>query len=404
MSSALSIVLFSFIVLMMLLFLAMEYPYRIPLAILVWALLVYYLRHFHRTVLRKFHAQWKLLEKEKDGEDLGHFTREEILELFEAMKRKMKAQKDIRLFTVDLFSPNAYANFFSDDVCIDKSWFRMLDTDELKALMAHELAHLRLRREQPQLYKKFLKMIYALELAVVMGIVAIAGYYEGMLLDLLILGQLLLFYNIFFLIRGFVGKGMRAEEWLCDWAGAKYVSPLAAINFELKLGQRYELNGKISKYLNRALRGYRVPLAQYRKLYKEIDRSLDREHLTPKRARRQVKQVVREMARKSRWKKARFLSWATTPERKEKDPKTHKVNWLRYDTHIKDFQLDEEELEDFITDIKADEESILFKSIIDKPTSSRGTHPSTKQRVLFLYENWKRMAKGKNGSEDDEEI
>ena len=68
-SSALSILLFSFVVLMFLLILTMEHPYRIPLAVLVWALLMYYLLHYHRTVLRKFHAQWKLLEKEKDDDD-----------------------------------------------------------------------------------------------------------------------------------------------------------------------------------------------------------------------------------------------------------------------------------------------------------------------------------------------
>jgi len=386
-NGGLSILFFTFILLVMWLALVMEHPYRVPLAVPVWALLVYYLRTYHRTVLRRVHTLWKLLEEEDDPGDLGDFTAQGILEIFEDMKARMNMRRDTRLFTVDLFIPNAYASFFSDDVCIDRSWFRMLSPDELRALMAHELMHLKLRNERSPVYKKILRTVYALEAGILVGVVALFGFYSGVLLDLVLLAQFLFLFNMLFLIRGFPGRVTRVEEWLCDWAGAQYVSLMAAINFQLKSGQRYELNRRISRCLNVVLWSYRVPLKHYQRLYREIDRRLDREHLTPKRTRKMVKEVVAEMARELKWKRSWISSQTSFRNEGKKPGTTHKVNWLRYDTHIRDFQLDARELEGFVQDIVADRRSVLFRSSVDKSTSSHGSHPSTKQRVLFLYKN-----------------
>jgi hypothetical protein len=336
---------------------------------------------------------WDPLDLEDPDKSLGNFTVGEVMQIFGEMKGRMNMADDLRLFTVDLFFPNAYADFFRGEVCVDRSWFRMLDGEELRALMAHELMHLKLRFRRLGPYQDLLLVSYGLELGVFFTLAASLLRGLGGLSWHLFVVQGLFLFQLLYVARGFPRKITQEEEWLCDWAGAVHVSPLAAINFQLKNGQRYELNQELQRYFNQLVKEFKIPMDDFPEISSRIDKSMGREHLDPDTAKKSLRALVEQMAKEKAWAKNKDIVLVFTKEEEELDT-TGKLDWTRYDTRVRDLSLDQDELELFMQDFLANEDAYLFQTHIDGSQQKKtGSHPSTTLRVLFIYQNWKRLQK-----------
>ena len=331
-----------------------------------------------------------------DDEKIGRFTIKQIRDIFENIKEKMNISENVKLYLEDYFIPNAGAQLFINHIIIDETWFRILDTDELSALMAHELNHLKLKSSIPVFqFKEIIKITIWFEFAIFIfplffTLILNIDYFYWLML------YLLAFQFIYvLLITEIMDKGIifslsssRVEEFLCDLSAVKYVGLCPAINFRLKSGLRHELNDMIYEQVKDKIIKYDIPNEDYKLIWSEIDKNLNRNHLTKIGSKKITNKVIKNLAKKKKWKRS-HENKTESIKAKKKASKKHKIEWTKYDTHIHDFRLDEEELPKFICDIESNNRNILFDSIIDGPISSRGTHPTHKQRVLFLYKNSK---------------
>ena len=365
------------------------------IALFLW-FFIYFLLYLDSTkskVPKEVPSYWRPVNEEKAPAELGNYSKEELLGLFEELKGRMKisSPEDTRLFVVDFFKPNAEAHRITRDICIDRSWLRMLDSRELKALMAHELMHLNYHGRWPALDKERFREAWALEIAVILLLPLLVASRMWLLVVPFILAQGIHVFN-HTIRKDWVKNAKRYKEWLCDWAAAVHVSPSAAINIELKIGHRADLNKKVWNYLNAALKPYIISRSDLNVLVTLIDIKLDRTLLSKDELKARVEELAQELATTLCWELKTDTPGPekTEPEEKEKDP--HKLDWLRYDDNIRDLSLDEQELERLMADLKADSKAVLFTTDPDDKTVQGQTHPSSKQRVLFLYENWKQRS------------
>jgi heat shock protein HtpX len=106
-----------------------------------------------------------------------------VVELFEEVKRSSGYTGEVELYIVDTPVPNAFAvgNVFKEAVVVHSGLLRVLDRDEVKAVLAHELGHIANRDNAYMIavsLTPFITYIVGL-LSIIFGLGLIAGTVAG---------------------------------------------------------------------------------------------------------------------------------------------------------------------------------------------------------------------------------
>jgi len=342
-----------------------------------------------KKILDLLQLKWNSLDELDADEKIGGFKVGQIREYVGQISEDMAIEGErVQVCTMDSTIPNAFGLLWRNVICLDRSWLRVLDEQELRALISHELYHLKLKRTRPMFsHPQMLRFIVFLELSIITTIIFFGDPFSFPL-NIFVFIFVFQWVNTFFLIAPL--KASRAEEHLCDWSALRYTGLEGAFNLMLKLGQRYELISVIQETVNKEAKKYRIPLRDYVRIQKRIDKNIERRKMSKEGVEQTVKETMRELAEERDWKEPLFTLPFSKPEIKfDRATKKHKIDWIQYDDHIRDFKLDKEEMEKFVRDIKADRKSYLFDANIDSYKDSHGTHPTIKQRVLFLWNNYR---------------
>lgn len=343
-----------------------------------------------KKILILLENRWESLDDLQDDKKIGGFKIEKIKKMTEDISSEMDIEgRKVQVCTVDATIPNAFGLLWRNVICLDKSWLRLLNEQELKALISHELYHLKLKKTRPFLSHPLMtKFVFFLQISV---ITALFFFVDIGRLLWVVPFSIIVFQSIDVLFFIAPLKSSRAEEHLCDWSALEYAGIIGSINLMLKLGQRYEDMKYIKLAVSEEAKEYSIPLKDHQLIKKRIDKNIERDKMDPVSIRETVKRTMDELADERDWKEPliRLPTWGLK-KRMNRATKKHKIDWLQYDRHHIDFKLDMEELPDFIEAIKSDRKSFLFDAPVDSHRDSHGAHPTIKQRVLFLWNNYNR--------------
>ncbi len=342
---------------------------------------------FSKYSTDKYIERTEKLSNYNDEESIGGFKVKDVKNNIQEISNSMNIEGKVKVCLMDKTLPNAFGILWRNVICIDKSWLRILDDRELKALVAHELHHLKIKKSRPMFGHPYVvRFVIFLQVSFITAIILFSS--GGIFWDVIFFMIIFQWVDTFFLIAPM--KASRAEEHLCDWSAIKYSGVEGVINLMLKMGQRYEAVNIIKETISRKSKEYKIPIKGYSQIQTRVDQKLTRDSMTREGIRETVEKTVDELAEEKNWpsKNINLFSWGQK-QKINRATKKHKINWLEYDQHIKDFKLDKEEIPNLVDKLVEDEQSFLFDSNIDGPRDSHGTHPTIKNRVLFIWENYK---------------
>lgn len=368
--------------------------FNISLWVLEVLISYFVLKLLFNKMLDLLQTAWESLDDKDEDEKMGGFKVEKIKRYTEGIAEEMDIKGEgVDVCLVDSTLPNAFGLIWRNVICLDKSWLRLLDEQELKALISHELNHLKMKKTRPVFGHPY--MMRSVVLAQISSIVLIAmvnGFWNSFNV-LVLLSIIYQWIDVLFFIAPL--KSSRAEEHLCDWNAIRFAGIEGAINLMLKMGQRYEAVNIIQDETKKQTEDYSVPLRDYSKIQERIDKNLIREDMTEEGIRRVVSETVDELAEENNWSGSliKFPSLGKSKiDKLSRATRKHKIDWLQYDDHIRDLKLDKQETRELIDDLECDRKSFLFDTSIDSYKDSHGTHPTLKQRVLFLWNNYSALS------------
>ncbi len=307
----------------------------------------------------------------------------------------------------------------------------VLDKDEIKAVVAHELGHvvhgdsfIKVVSTIPRL---FLQIAYAwLYFLIATGI--LVGLAKGQLITSL---QRVFFFLITFVIISVVThystnilyRANRASEHLADFHAVQQVGLLPTVNMLLRLGQRNEVMSVLRQEITWLYHLSREEEPELDFMYEILSR-FPKNEFSEDRARElaprlfleeqleQLRKVyflelpqekiepylekatrkLREM-RKKYFEEVDRLIWEVNPD----EAKELTLDWRDYDVDF-NLLLDEAELENLIEAIKKNKELLLFENEIVMPGENRiRDHPTFRDRILFVWDVARKKKARKNG-------
>ncbi len=279
-----------------------------------------------------------------------------------------------------------------------------LDRDELKAILAHEVSHV---RKYPTLSQRFFAvklLLFSLWGAVILSYLYLEmGLIQSFLFFLLLILLIFIFSSLFGLLflffYIFVRKDNQEIEALCDYSGAKAYGVLPMINGLLKLGAReeifYYLYSQFSPRYDKLYlsddsefdTGYDFRDLENQKIVKKNKEALSyAEDLLSERLpytfvsleefRPVVEEVVQEAIKKVGGRRFRHRVRGI-------------IRWQKFDNKIKNLKIDPVEYDEFVRVLKKFSQAPLFYSPdeFNEEEAKKCDHPPLRNRILFLIYN-----------------
>ncbi|MFW9869966.1 MAG: M48 family metalloprotease [Candidatus Thorarchaeota archaeon] len=314
--------------------------------------------------------------------------------------------------------PNAFTfnlPFFGSVVVVHSNTMEVLNEEEVKAIITHELGHIKNRDSIVQIFTRmpsfFIDLIYLyvylrLGLGIVNSILIDRDIFLVGLRFLALIGFFLLSRIIASVSKYFMQKGSRAAELLGDYHAASVLGHEATINALIRLGQRVEaitvlfeeinwlesLNPERSGPITRAelLRMItQYPLdgideVNAREMAPNVFLSTRLKHmrnvygieLTDEQIQRSVEPAVKSLHQKREEKKSKSES--------VKEIQT--IDWRKVD-YDKDRRLSKEELDDLLKLLRENPRKMLFDQEVGVSLHTMD-HPDFRRRVLFIADEF----------------
>lgn len=260
---------------------------------------------------------------------------------------------------------------------------------ELRALLAHELAHFHghvapLGRVSLAVHAFAGVGAFGL-IASIPALVGGAGLWGYVVLVPAYFG--------FLILAGLVSQGGEHErEHLCDHAAARHFGTTAIVNALLKLGLRQEVYLAVLEEV--ADVASRNDVDELQRLVAIAEEALPHGLVGPGEARDLVraalaphvgaKSWLRRAARGRRAEEARsdwvggIRRWGAASRR------LRKIDWRRFDTRVRDGQLDALECRDYVRALLEDPEAHAVQVDFTLGLQAGDTHPTMRQRILFI--------------------
>ena len=187
----------------------------------------------------------------KKPEDFkSRFSRDKIVSWTQELAEKSKVKVG-KIYLMNSALPNAFTfslPLMGSTVVVHTNTLEVLNEEEVKAIIAHEIGHIRNKDSIVQIFTRmpsfFIDVIYLyIYLRLALGIInsAVAGDLTTVAIRIGVLVVFFLLSRFLTIIsRLFMQKASRAAEFMCDHHAASILGHEATINALIRLGQRVE--------------------------------------------------------------------------------------------------------------------------------------------------------------------
>jgi Zn-dependent protease with chaperone function len=190
-------------------------------------------------------------EYDEESEWMSRYSRDELVNWTQELAKQSEVKVN-KIFLMNSPLPNAFTfslPFLGSVVVVHTNTLEVLNEDEVKAIITHELGHIANRDSIVQIFTRmpsfFIDLIY-LYIYILLGVgVASAIFLDS---DIILAGIRLLVLGGFFLLSRilatlaqiFMKKASRSAELMSDYHAASVLGHEATINALIRLGQRVE--------------------------------------------------------------------------------------------------------------------------------------------------------------------
>lgn len=326
-------------------------------------------------------------------EDLGNFNRDELrrilAELTTGKKRVPEfflAKKDAPTFSVRINLP--FTIWSLNAVYISPDILKIMNRDELKAVLAHELGHFYYWNWNNSRHQWLWFMTQAFMTAVL---------FLTRDFRLILFGSMIIWMLMTFLFSLLSPRDSRTGEYLADLYAAEQVGILPVINSFLAMGTWEEKREAVMReILHFAEKEENLDMQSIPGLMEQVLKKVsDKSVLTPqeisdiiaaeKSAGRVTYQDVQSSPLQNTSKKDMIheqLKLISTP----RSTQSH-INWARFDTFLPNQRIEAQEYPAFIQTLQEEPEKMLVGAVMDNASSPLNQdHPSLRQRILFLHQ------------------
>ncbi len=333
--------------------------------------------------------------------DKQHFT-SMVTELLEPLKQKKREVPNVYI-NIDT-ELNAYAvnslmfNFIGklNAIYITSGLIKHLSLVEIRAIMAHEIAH----------FEKYSSLLSRVNLIDTLFLALPPVYLYSIVFDQpqSLLGTLFCLFFIYFIysvlnfiLSLFSNYNDRILEHLSDCYAAERYGKLNMINALLALGKSSELLEKIIRHVIHKLKeDPQLPLTSLLDISLFMYTNLNEKNDAKKRKLKLRIDALWKASEINAMRSEAALSRAEQEQRKEALKQIEKElvqtfsmhDWTRFDTHIQDRKIDVDEYSGFIEELRSNPDRQLFATMDDNQEQTMiSTHPSFTKRILFIADN-----------------
>ncbi|EDY84451.1 hypothetical protein VDG1235_4082 [Verrucomicrobiia bacterium DG1235] len=272
-------------------------------------------------------------------------------------------------------------------VYISQHLFQILKPGEIKAILAHELAH----------FYQYIRPLNRVRFAL-MGLNALLPIYlsldDGQISFWIAIGIWIIFSLIFnFSVNTWLARTSQDHEYLCDLAAARRYGVLNVANGLLGVCKTAEVQAKLYKaLLTRIRKDNTLSLKTLESLVLRCEQDIPVKALNSKQLNRLVDQILSGPATSELRKRL------TKEEQKTEEAEIQKLvdrlmlaydfqllDWKRFDYVIPDGRLNSSEYERLARTLEAEPDSQLFDIATDNILYTKDkSHPTVAQRIHFL--------------------
>jgi Zn-dependent protease with chaperone function len=271
------------------------------------------------------------------------------------------------------FIPRFNAVFLNSYLC------RALRRDELRAVLAHELAHF-YRYLGPLGRNAWLGIVGSVAACVALY-AADPGILDNPLLALAVVWWVPL--PFLWLFGKIADLGYRDLEFACDAVAAEMVGVEPMINALLKIGDREEVFELVELEMGQHLE--KNPEADPDEVARALMDRMPDGPVTIEEARRALRATpVAGRKRGSERKRVQLLEQVRSSQALRKALKV--MRWSEFDTIRRDGRLDPDELDGYVRALASDTLAATNEVAMNHPAADRyQTHPAMRARILYLY-------------------
>ena len=281
-------------------------------------------------------------------------------------------------------------------IYINTGLLKHLNLAEVRSILAHEIAH----------FEKYSSLLSRVNLLDTLFLAFTPVYLYSLIFTQpqSVLGTVLALVFIYLIyvilnsvINLFSNYHNKLLEHLSDCYASERYGKLNMINALLSLGKSSEVLDKIIRYVIRKLKeDPQLPLTSFSEISLFIYTSLN-EDSAPEKGKLKLRidrlwesSEIRAMRSEKKLSRAEQKQRKAALKQIEKDLAQDFTmhDWSRFDTHIQDRKIDEDEYQGFITELKTNPDRQLFASMDDNQEQTMlATHPSYTRRILFIEDN-----------------
>lgn len=272
-------------------------------------------------------------------------------------------------------------------VYISQHLFQILKPNEIKAILAHELAH----------FYEYIRPLNRVRFAL-MGFNALLPIYLSLSDGQITFWKAFLIWVVFsgvfnISINLWLSRTSQDYEYLCDLSAARRYGVISVANGLFGVCKTMEIQAQLYKALiSRIRKDNTLSIKKLEELLARCEQELPAKAIGEKDLQRLVSQILGNKETKEIRKRL------TPKEQAEEDKQIQKaidqlmlnhefkvLDWKRFDYVIPDGRLDRAEYERLIRTLKACPDHQLFKVATDNVEQSKNSsHPTVAQRILFL--------------------
>jgi Zn-dependent protease with chaperone function len=330
---------------------------------------------------------------------IGRYEKNKIIKLCDAMitENFETGQEVPSIYLANHIGNNAFAinsllmNFIKkfNAIAISKELFEYLNENEIRAIIAHEIAH----------FKKYIPIVRRIRFIPSILFVLTAYILSAYLTTVLRIPVFILYLACFILVKKIMSWPYniykKDDEFLADLYAARKYGKLNMINALIRIYQMDDqdilLNREIAKFV---MKSKRLEARDVEKIKATIKGKLNKKIHDEKKMIDQISSLLKKMT----FSKPRALSQDDIRKRnKALENYLHKISrlvenktldWDEIDHHVKDGKIDDVEYEGLIELLKKNPELQLFRTPNDNIGKMRSkSHPALRERILFIDKN-----------------
>ncbi len=347
--------------------------------------------------IRFFFQKKDNLSDLKDDDKIGVLNVKNLKTAIEDLLKPFKGKEVPTVYFVDMHEANAFVldsvlfNFIkpSNAVYISKVLCQYLSVEELKSVVAHEIAHF-YKYMSPLFRNLFLLKVTVF----LVSLIIFLGF--DISLKLGIVCVFLLWIISHFLFQKIGQRKSKVNEYLCDLYAARRTGIIHTINAFLTMAKYTELKTVIEKSILRKIKKDKsLSLEHFETIWNIINSKTSDIIMSGKDASTQVDKIFkekeiaelkREISDSQIKKEEQIINKILSSALKENKFKL--INWDLFDFDKKDMRINEIEYPFLIKALKENPKHKIINLITEDEKFSRySTHPSFRERILFLHDN-----------------